>query len=81
MGKTVQVNYFALFRDQRGLANERLNTEAQTLADLYDELKAKYGFSLPRHNLRVAKNDEFCQWDAPLNQGDEVVFIPPVAGG
>jgi molybdopterin converting factor small subunit len=31
--------------------------------------------------LRVAVNDEFCEWSAPLQPGDRVVFIPPVAGG
>ena len=32
--------------------------------------------------LRVAINDEFCDWSQPLAEpGDRVVFIPPVAGG
>jgi len=26
-------------------------------------------------------NDEFCDWETPLRDGDLVVFIPPVAGG
>lgn len=81
MGKTVVVNYFAFFREQRGIGSEQFNTQAATLGELYDELKAKYGFSFPRTNLRVAKNDEFCAWEAPLNAGDEIALIPPVAGG
>jgi sulfur-carrier protein len=31
--------------------------------------------------MRVAVNDEFCEWSQRLNAGDRVVFIPPVAGG
>ena len=41
---------------------------------------ARYGFpKLP--SLKVAINDEFRDWHAPLADGDCVVFIPPVAGG
>ena len=31
--------------------------------------------------VKVAVNDEFREWSAPLRDGDFVVFIPPVAGG
>jgi molybdopterin converting factor small subunit len=31
--------------------------------------------------LKVAINGEFTDWSTPLADGDEVVFIPPVAGG
>jgi len=31
--------------------------------------------------LRVAVNEEFSDWQRPLEDGDRVVFIPPVAGG
>jgi molybdopterin converting factor small subunit len=31
--------------------------------------------------LRVAINEEFADWTRPLEDGDHVVFIPPVAGG
>ncbi len=79
--KTIRVNYFALFREQSGCANESCSTEAATLSELYDELRIKYGFSMPQQNLRVAKNAEFCTWDAVLSNGDEIAFIPPVAGG
>jgi molybdopterin converting factor small subunit len=29
----------------------------------------------------VAINDEMSGWDAPLADGDQVLFFPPVAGG
>ena len=31
--------------------------------------------------VRVAVNDEFADWNQTLREGDELVFIPPVAGG
>jgi sulfur-carrier protein len=81
MGKIVMVNYFAVFREQRGLSFERCSTEAATIAEFYDELKARHGFALGREGLRVARNAEFCSWESALNCGDEIAFIPPVAGG
>ncbi|MDX9976077.1 MAG: MoaD/ThiS family protein [FCB group bacterium] len=79
--KTVQVQYYAVLREQRGAGSDELNTEADSLRALYDELRARYGFSLDADRLRVAVNSEFRDWAAPLNDGDTVVFIPPVAGG
>lgn len=81
MGKTVQVSYFAVLREKRGLNSEQCSTQAATLGEFYEELSARHGFGMPIHNLRVARNNEFCSWDAELISGDEVVFIPPVAGG
>jgi molybdopterin converting factor small subunit len=81
MTKTIRVQYFALLRDQRGLADEKLETAADTPAGLYAELRARHGFTLPMERLRVAVNDGFAPWDAPLHDGDALVFIPPVAGG
>lgn len=79
--KTVRVQYFAILREQRGQAGETLATEAADAAALYEELRAKHGFTLPVSRLRAAVNGEFAPWPAPLKEGDEVVFIPPVAGG
>jgi molybdopterin converting factor small subunit len=45
------------------------------------ELRQRHGLALPQSLLRVAVNDEFCDWERPLVEGDRVVFIPPVAGG
>lgn len=79
--KTVLVLYFAALREQRGLHEEHLDTEANTPRELYAELYGRYSFSLPPERLRVAVNDTFCPWDTGLREGDAVAFIPPVAGG
>jgi molybdopterin converting factor subunit 1 len=34
-----------------------------------------------RRSLSAAVNRRYVPFDAPLEDGDEVVFIPPVAGG
>lgn len=80
-GTQVTVQYFAILRDQRGVASERLSTHAATAGELYTELRARYGFTINPKMLKVAVNDEFATWDAPLKDGDKVVFLTPVAGG
>ena len=79
--RPIVIQYFALLRDQRGQAEERLQTDAPTPRALYGELRARHGFTLAPEQLRVAINDAFAPWDAPLAAGDRLVFIPPVAGG
>jgi molybdopterin converting factor subunit 1 len=77
----IQIHYFAVLREQAGRAQESLETLAATPADLYEEVRRARGLTLPRSMLRVAINDEFCEWSQRLQAGDRVVFIPPVAGG
>ncbi len=77
----LKIQYYALMREQAGRSDETLETTASTPADLYSELKARYGFTLSREQLKVAVNSEFASWSHRLAAGDSVVFIPPVAGG
>jgi molybdopterin converting factor subunit 1 len=79
--KIVHVQYFAALRERAGRGAETLETSAATPAELYADLAARRGLGLPRELLRVAVNDEFADWTRPLEDGDQVVFIPPVAGG
>jgi molybdopterin converting factor subunit 1 len=78
---TLQVHYYAVLREQRGCSEEQITTTSTTPQALYSELAARHGFHLPMSRLRVAVNSKFSDWTTPLNQGDTVVFIPPVAGG
>jgi molybdopterin converting factor subunit 1 len=78
--KTIQIEYFAILREQAGQSRESVRTEAPTAAELFANLQQTHGFAAPK-NFKLAVNDEFCAWDTPLNDGDRVVFIPPVAGG
>lgn len=78
---TVHIEYFAILREQRGVKEESLATLAATPAALYEELRAKHGFTLPGDRVRAAVNGAFVAGDTALRGGDRVVFIPPVAGG
>ncbi len=77
----VTLRFFALLREQRGLSEERVRTQATSARGLYDELAARHGFSLPGDRVGVAINGAFAALDAELQAGDTVVFIPPIAGG
>ena len=79
--KEVNILYFAVLREQRGLSQEKITTRAATLDVLYRELKSKFAFQLNPDVLRVAINDEFVDWTADVRSGDNIAFIPPVAGG
>lgn len=77
----LHIQYFALLREQRGLTEESLVTNAATPTALYEELRARHAFSLPADRVRAAVNGAFVAADAALKDGDHLVFIPPVAGG
>src|SRR5829696_6347617 len=68
----VEIQYFAVLREQAGRSHEQVSTAAVTAADLYDELRRRHGFTLPVSMLRVAVNDEFREWTTPLRAGDRV---------
>ncbi len=81
MKKELQVRYFAILREERGLSSETVSTVAATARELYGELAQAHRFSMACDRLQVAVNDEFESWDYELKNADTVVFIPPVAGG
>lgn len=79
--KPIRVEYYALLRHERGQPEDLIMTTAASARELYEELQARFHFSLSWQRLGVAVNDEFQHWDTTLNANDKVVFIPPVAGG
>jgi molybdopterin-guanine dinucleotide biosynthesis protein A len=79
--RELRVQYYALLREQAGRRDEAVTTRAATPRELFAELSARHRFTLSADHLKVAVNTEFSDWSRPLNAGDTVVFIPPVAGG
>ena len=79
--KTIRVRYFAVFRENAGVDEERVETSAATAGQLFDELKHRHGSREPLGHCKVAINDEMSAWDASLDDGDTVLLFPPVAGG
>ena len=79
--RRLKISYFASLREQRGLSSEEIESMVNTAEELYLELKERYNFSLEARQLKVAINAKYKDMNTSLNSGDEVVFIPPVAGG
>jgi molybdopterin converting factor small subunit len=78
---TYSVRYFAVLRELAGCSQESVVSLAGTPAELYQELAAKRSLGWKRELLRAVVNERYVEMDAPLNDGDRVVFVPPVAGG
>jgi molybdopterin converting factor small subunit len=79
--RALRVQYFALLREQAGCSNETVQSSAATPRELLEELRGRHRFTLPAEMMKVAVNGDFADWARPLRAGDDVVFIPPVAGG
>ena len=79
--KNITVSYFAQLRELTGTNSETLQTDTVTPAGLFEEIRAKYQLPLKRKGMMVAVNGDFTDWSHPLSDDEEVVFIPPVAGG
>ncbi|MBV9345987.1 MAG: NTP transferase domain-containing protein [Gammaproteobacteria bacterium] len=79
--RRITVQYYALLREQAGRREEPIETTAGSARELYLQLAHRHSFTLAAETLRVAINNEFCDWSSALRPGDVVVFIPPVAGG
>jgi molybdopterin synthase sulfur carrier subunit len=77
----VRLLYFASLADRAGCAEEQRESHASTPRALYAEVAAAHGFAFTPDRLRVAVNGAFVEWDHPLADRDEVVFLPPVSGG
>jgi molybdopterin synthase sulfur carrier subunit len=81
MTRSYQVHYFGLLAERRGLAEERLESTAQTPAELYEQVHSGHPLGMNPVDFRVAVNDEFVTWDHPLEDSDRVAFLPPMSGG
>ena len=82
---TLTVLNFAWVRERIGLPREVVETEAATVADLVDELRAKeerYALAFSDlSSLRVAVDQHLTDFDASLAGVREVAFFPPMTGG
>jgi molybdopterin converting factor small subunit len=78
---TVRVRYFAVLRDRAGQAEELYSTEAMTAGDLVLELIEVRKLGLSPALIRPAIGGQFVEAKYSLSEGDEVILIPPVAGG
>lgn len=81
----VTLKYFASVREALGCASETWATQALNAGALRDELIARggaYAQALARGRaLRLALDQRMADESAPLHEGAEVAFFPPVTGG
>ena len=80
---SINVVYFARYREALGMDGERLEGSFATLDEVRKALieKGEQYAVLTEQNLMCARNQDLCKLDEPLTDGDEVAFFPPVTGG
>jgi molybdopterin converting factor subunit 1 len=79
----VRTLFFAAYRDLLGVSQLDVDVaEGSTVSQLVAELRGRGGrFEALPGQPAVAVNRAYSRQDARLSSGDEVAFIPPVAGG
>lgn len=79
----VRTLFFAAYRDRLGISELEVDLLAgATVADLVAELRGRGApFDILPESPAVAVNHTYAFLDEELAAGDEVAFIPPVAGG
>lgn len=79
----VRTLFFAAYRDLLGTSELAVElAEGATVADLVVDLRSRGApFDVLPDEPAVAVNMSYALPSEPLAPGDEVAFIPPVAGG
>lgn len=80
---TVKVLFFGLLKDLTGRAEDQLELSEGARLDCvfrhYAERFPKLGAMAS--SIVMARNQEFAKLSAPVADGDEIAFLPPVSGG
>jgi len=79
----VRVKFFAILRERAGAAEVTQElSEGATVGDLWRALQKEFPkLDVPGIRMLYAVNQNYVGSNDTLNDGDEVVFIPPVSGG
>jgi sulfur-carrier protein len=80
---TVTLKLFAVYQETLGVPEQRLSLPAGTTAgQVRDRLVQEHPqLAAWRDLTRFGINLQFAEADTPLQEGDELVLIPPVSGG
>ena len=93
IGATVRVRLFASLREAAGWAEQSVCTDGAEATPLVLWRQLGLGSPGPAEapdgssaealpaGVRVAINQEFASPHAPLVEGDELAFLPPITGG
>ena len=81
----INLIYFSWIRERIGKSSERVETRAETIVELIEELKEKdVRYSEVFSDLgsfRIAINQELASFDASIIEAKEIAFFPPMTGG
>ena len=79
----IKVLLFASLRERCGLAALDIPAkDAETrVADIWTAVQTHCNTDLSQSHVLVAVNRVYANMDAPVADGDEVAFFPPVTGG
>lgn len=78
----VKTLFFAAYRDMVGAEELVIELpQGATLRDVVRAVRARPGGDALPSNPALAVNREYASSNRVLENGDEVAFIPPVAGG
>ena len=79
----VKVKLFASFRDICGFnEKELIVSDSIKVAEIVDVLiKSNRELASKKETLLVAVNQEYCDLEQVLQEGDTVALFPPVSGG
>ncbi|MFJ2484289.1 MoaD/ThiS family protein [Pseudomonas sp. NPDC087598] len=76
------VKFFARYREALGVDSVKVEGDFATVDDVRALLAQRAGAEvLSEQNLMCARNEDLCQLDEPVVDGDEVAFFPTVTGG
>lgn len=75
----IKVLFFASLREQTGQSNLSIEwQEGMTTEQIWQQTTRSN--TMP-DNVLVACNQEYCDRETRVNDGDEIAFFPPVTGG
>ena len=81
----VDVLYFAWVRERIGIPRERVESDAATVGELVDELRARggrYEFALSDlSSVRFAVDQELAELSTGIRGAREIAVFPPMTGG
>lgn len=81
----LDILYFAWIRERIGVPRERIETQAATIRDLIEQLRAMDDWHAAAladlSAVRVALDQELSDLDSPIAGVREVAFFPPMTGG
>ena len=79
----INVRLFARLRDIAGSGEIATDVpDGATVRAVWGELTARFpDMRAYQQTISAAVNAEYSRMDAPLADGDEVAFLPPVSGG